>query len=339
MYPNNARHKGRRAAECLLIAVLLTAAVFPSFSGNDNRGQGEPAGLPRRQWPADNPYSPEKAELGRKLFFDPRLSVDGTISCATCHDPNYAFAENKAVATGVRGQQGTRNTPTIVNRAYSQEQFWDGRAASLEEQAIGPIVNPIEMGNTMENCVRALSGIPEYASLFRSAFGDFNITTERIAKALATYERTVLSGNAPYDRYKSGDKKALSESAKRGEKVFTKAQCDLCHFGPNFTDGSFANTGVGMDRPDPDVGRYAVLKRPMDWGAFKVPTLRDIAKTAPYMHDGSLATLREVIDLYDRGGVPNRNLDRRYKRLGLKDREKEDLVEFLKSLSGEITKF
>ncbi len=236
---------------------------------------------------------------------------------------------------GIRGQVGTRNTPTIINRAYGREQFWDGRAASLEEQVGGPIINPIEMGNTIEACVNTLRGVPEYADLFRAAFGDPAINFERIAQSISTYERTILSGNSPYDRYQAGDKTALSMSARRGEKVFKKALCDQCHFGPNFTDGSFANTGVGTNNPTPDLGRYSMLKRPMDWGAFKVPTLREVANTAPYMHDGSLQTLRDVVDFYDRGGIPNRNLDRRYKPLGLREQEKEDLVEFLKSLSGE----
>lgn len=295
-----------------------------------------PLGLPLRIWPAENPYAPEKAELGRYLFFDKRLSADGTISCASCHDPKHAFADGKTSSTGIHGQVGSRNAPTIINRAYSKDQFWDGRAASLEEQVQGPLTNPIEMGNTVTNCLNTLSGIPGYGRLFKLAFSSSDITIERVAKAIATFERTVLSGNSPFDRSRAGDKLALSESAKRGEKVFfKKAKCDQCHFGSNFTDGSFANVGIGTDKPEPDLGRYQILGRPMDWGSFKVPTLREVAITGPYMHDGSMRTLEEVVEHYDKGGTPNRNLDRRYKRLNLTAQEKVDLVEFLRSLSGE----
>ncbi len=319
----------------LLISAPIAFACMISVAQRKDRADKEPLGLPPRIWPAENPFSPQKAELGRRLFFDPRLSLDGSISCATCHDPQLAFTDGKPAAIGIRGQAGTRNTPTIINRAYSKEQFWDGRAASLEEQVQGPITNPIEMAYTVEGCVDTLQKISEYPALFRAAFGDPAISFERVTLAIATFERTILSGNSPYDRYKAGDKSALSESAKRGEKTFRKAMCDQCHFGNTFTDGSFANTGVGTDKPEPDVGRYNVMKRPMDWGAFKVPTLREVANTAPYMHDGSLKTLREVVEFYDRGGAPNRNLDRRYKPLHLREQEMDDIVEFLKSLSGE----
>ncbi len=324
-----------RTVACL-IACLSLLSGMPAEERRPRNGEKEPLGLPPRIWPQENPYSAAKAELGRYLFFEKRLSADATVACSSCHDPQYAFTDGKAVSTGIRGQVVTRSAPTIINRAYGREQFWDGRAASLEEQVAGPITNPLEMDNTLENCVNTLRKIPIYATLFERAYGSSEITVERLEQAIATFERTVLSGNSPYDRYKAGDKSAISEGARRGEKVFfKKAKCGQCHFGGNFTDGSFANGGIGMDKPNPDLGRFKILGRPMDWGAFKVPTLREVARTAPYMHDGSLKTLEEAVEHYDRGGTPNRNLDRRYKRLNLTAQEKADLVEFLKSLSGE----
>src|SRR5258706_6512018 len=179
-----------------------------------------PLGLLPIVWPKDNPYSPEKAELGRLLFFDKRLSADGSLSCASCRVPQHAFAEPSEVSTGIRGQKGTRNAPTVLNRAYSLAQFWDGRASTLEEQAKGPIANPIEMGNTHETCVNNLNGVPGYRAFFAKAFGSEDITIDHVAKAVATFERTLLSGNSPYDRYQEGDKKALTPAQLRGMKIF-----------------------------------------------------------------------------------------------------------------------
>ena len=295
-----------------------------------------PRGLIPLQWPGDNPYSAEKAELGRLLYFDPRLSIDNTVSCASCHDPKHAFTDGRPVSTGIRGQKGGRSAPTVLNRAFSLAQFWDGRAATLEEQAKGPIANPIEMGQTHEGVVAKLQAIPGYRALFRQAFGTEDLTIDHVAKAIATFERTVLSGNSPYDRYKAGDKKALTAEQVRGMDVFiNKAKCDQCHEGVNFTTNAYHNLGVGIDKPDPDEGRYAVTKNPADWGAFKTPTLREIAHTAPYMHDGSLKTLEEVVDFYDKGGTANKNLDEKIKPLKLTPEEKKALVAFMKSLSGE----
>lgn len=295
-----------------------------------------PLGLLPVVWPKDNPYTAEKAELGRLLYFDKRLSADGTVSCASCHVPQHAFAEPSAVSTGIRGQTGTRNSPTIINRGYSLAQFWDGRAATLEEQVKGPIANPIEMGNTHETCVNGLRRIAGYRELFAKAFGTGEFTIDHIAMAVATFERTIVSGNSPYDRFTAGDKKALSPLQVRGMKIFfKKAKCDKCHEGLNFTTNSYHNLGVGADKPNPDEGRYAVTHDPKDWGAFKTPTLREIAFTAPYMHDGSLKTLDEVVEFYDKGGVLNKNLDPDIKPLKLTRDEKSDLVAFLLSLSGE----
>lgn len=295
-----------------------------------------PLGLVESVWPAENQYSAAKMELGRVLFFDKRLSADGTISCADCHDPKFAFTDGRAVSTGMRGQKGGRSAPTVINRIYSVEQFWDGRAPTLEEQAKGPMANPIEMANTHEAVIATLKTVKGYKPLFKQAFGSEEITIDLVAKAIATFERTIVSGNAPYDRYKAGNKAALTESARRGFDIFfNKTKCDQCHIGVNFTDGSFNNLGVGMDKPQPDLGRALYTKRASDNGAFKTPTLREIARTAPYMHNGSLATLEDVVEFYNKGGIANPNLDQRMKKQDLNEQDKKDLVEFLKALSGE----
>lgn len=332
---------------CKLLAcvIVLMGAVFTLFIAQAEAQRARqfvsakpklPLGLVEAPWPADNPYSVAKMELGRALYYDKRLSVDNTIACADCHNPKYAFTDGKAVSAGVRNQLGGRSAPTVINRLYSVEQFWDGRAPTLEEQAKGPIANPIEMAHTHDGAVKNLRAVKGYAPLFKAAFGSEEINIDLVAKAIATFERTIVSGNAPYDRYKAGNKAALGESARRGFAVFfDKAKCDQCHIGVNFTDGSFNNLGVGMDKPNPDLGRELYTKRPEDRGAFKTPTLREIAKTGPYMHDGSLATLEDVVEFYNKGGIENPNLDKRMKKLELTEQEKKDLVEFLKSLSGE----
>lgn len=224
----------------------------------------------------------------------------------------------------------------MINRAFSLAQFWDGRAGTLEAQALGPMANPIEMGHTHPAIVAALSAIPGYRALFQKAFGTDVVTIEMAGKAIATFERTVLSGNSAYDRYKAGDRKALTREQIRGFRIFTdKAKCDQCHEGVNFTTNEYHNLGIGTDKPHPDEGRFAVTHQKDDWGAFKTPTLRDIARTAPYMHDGSLQTLDDVVEFYDKGGIANPNLDEKLKPLHLAVDEKHALVEFMKALNGE----
>lgn len=324
----------------LLLAVSLLRAVSPE--SQSEKPPKPPLGLPAVQWPSDNPYSSEKAELGRLLYFDGRLSSSGKISCASCHEPQKAFTDGSAVSTGIGGQKGGRSAPTVINRAYSTRQFWDGRAHSLEEQAKGPIANPLEM--TAEKAadaahtesIKRLSAIPGYAKRFEKVFGVNKFDIDHVAKAIATFERTVYSGNAPYDRYNAGDKQALTPAQVRGMNLFfNKTACDSCHLGFNFTDGSYVNIGIGMDQPNPDLGRYQVTNKDEDRGAFKTPTLRDIAHTAPYMHDGHLKTLEEVVEHYNRGGIKNPTLDQRMKPLNLTEQEKQDLVAFLKALNGE----
>ena len=323
-----------RLAGFLLAPAILLSILFAEDQGFDYKKQ--PLGLMPIIWPSDNPYSAQKAYLGRLLYFDTRLSADGTVSCASCHNPKFAFTDGTAFSAGIKGHRGVRNSPTVLNRAYSLAQFWDGRALTLEAQVLGPMSNPIEMGNTHMAVVKTLKAVNGYRVLFARVFGSEDITIDRVAKAIATFERTIQSGNAPYDRYKAGNKNAMTPQQVHGMSVFfDKTKCDKCHEGINFTSNSYANLGIGMDKPKPDLGRYTITKDPKDWGAFKTPTLREIEHTAPYMHDGSLRTLEDVVDFYDKGGRPNKNLDDRMKKLNLTAMEKKDLVEFLKALSGE----
>jgi cytochrome c peroxidase len=284
--------------------------------------------------PADNPQTDAKVRLGMQLYFDTRLSADNTISCATCHKPDTGWAHHAPTDTGIKGQVGGRNSGTIVDAAHMKFQFWDGRAGSLEEQALGPIHNPIEMGETLENVVRKLNAIPGYKQQFQEVFGT-DVTTDGIAKAIAAFERTVVSGPSPYDRYIMGDRNAMSAAAVRGMKIFNgKGHCTPCHSGPMFSDQGFHNLGVGMNKPKPDVGRIEVTKDPKDWGRFKTPGLRNVAVTFPYLHDGSEKTLMDVVEFYNRGGIPNRNLDPLMQPLNLTGQEKENLVAFLEALTG-----
>ena len=286
----------------------------------------EPAGLPPVSHPKDNAPSPEKISLGMQLYFDGRLSADGKVACASCHDPAKGYSNGEQFATGVEGKKGGRNSPTVLNAAYQKFQFWDGRAKSLEDQALGPIQNPIEMNMTLDAVVAKLNGISGYKEQFQKVFGT-DVTADGIAKAIAAYERTVLSGDSPYDKFKAGDKTALSEAAQRGMKLFfSKANCFACHSGPNFTDNGFHNIGL----PSSDEGRVAISKSSGDRGAFKTPTLREIAKTGPYMHDGSLKTIEEVIAHYVKGGTPNPQLDEELFPLKLSPEEISDLITFLK---------
>lgn len=295
-----------------------------------------PLGLRKMRIPSDNPITPDKVELGKLLYFDKRLSSDNTVSCASCHDPAKGWSNGERFATGVGGQKGGRSAPTIINAGYQYFQFWDGRAKQLEGQALGPIANPIEMNLPLDKMVAKLKGIKGYRDWFQKVF-EGEITEDRVAKAIATFERTIVSGNSPYDQFKAGKKDALSESAQRGMKLFfNKGHCSACHVGPNFSDGAFHNVGIGADDPKKpkDDGRFAVTKLGGDRASFRTPTLREIARTAPYMHDGSLATLKDVVKYYNRGGNANEWLDEEIFPLKLTDMEVDDLVEFLKALSS-----
>lgn len=315
---------------CFLTAATL-AAVWLSLSISPLQAADDvPLGLKKVVWPENNKPSAEKIELGKQLYFDKRLSRDNTISCASCHDPKKGWSNDDAFATGIKGQRGGRSSPTIINSAFQDLQFWDGRAKGLEGQALGPIQNPIEMDLTLPEVVAKLNKVDGYKKQFQKVFGT-DVTDDGIAKAIAAFERTVLSGGAPYDLFKAGDTKALSEPAQRGMKLFFgKAHCSACHVGANFTDGAFHNIGVGMDAEKPDIGREEQSKQGGDRGAFKTPTLREIARTAPYMHNGSQKTLEAVVEYYDKGGFPNDTLDEEIFPLKLTAEEKADLVKFLK---------
>ena len=286
--------------------------------------------------------TPERVRLGRWLFYDKRMSKDATVACATCHRPEHAFSEPTPHSTGINGQEGGRKAPTFLNAAVTlyPNFFWDGRASSLEDQALGPVANPIEMGNTHEAMVMTLKNIPGYGAYFKEAFGTEEVTKERIAQAIAAYERTRMSGNSPYDRWrKNKDQAAVTDQAKQGHELFFgKGACNQCHLGNNFTDSLFHNLGVGWDaktKAFKDVGRAAISKNEADTGAFKTPTLRDVAKHAPYMHDGSVATLRDVMVLYNKGGEKNPQLDPKMQPLKLTDAEIDALVAFMEALNGE----
>ncbi|MGP0063951.1 MAG: cytochrome c peroxidase [Isosphaeraceae bacterium] len=312
--------------------------------------------------PAANPLTKGKYELGRQLYFDPRVSLDGTISCATCHNPAHGWTDSMPVSLGIDGQAGSRSAPTVLNTVYGKTMFWDGRAPSLEGQAQGPVQNPIEMGKqSYKEIIERLRKIPGYREQFQKVFGT-TVTLDGMAKAIATFERVAaLSGNSPYDKYKAGDLKALSDSQKRGmvlfglrldtdddfktDVVLQKAKCTLCHAGSNFSDEQFHNLGVGWDPKTSrfaDLGRWAIepigAKNDATQGAFKTPTVRDAERTGPYMHDGSLATLEAVVDHYDKGGIANPALDPDMKKLNLTAQEKADLVAFMKGLTGESKK-
>ena len=308
---------------------------------------GVPLGLPPVPIPADNPPTAETIALGRKLYYDPLLSVDDTVACATCHTPDFGFSDGKQFSEGVKGQKGGRNAPTVFNAAYYTTQFWDGRAPSLEKQAEGPVQAPVEMGQTLEGVEEKLMADSSYRSEFERAFGPGRITYEMVEKAIASFERTILSGNSPFDRYfYGGDEEALSESAQRGLAVFRdpeKGNCIACHtIGETyalFTDNKFHNLGVDLDPQGElkDLGRYEVTQNESDKGAFKTPSLRSVALTAPYMHDGSLKTLSDVIDFYVGGGSSNPWLDEEMKTLDfLTFPERADLLAFLESLTGEM---
>lgn len=316
--------------------------------------------------PAGNPMTRAKVELGRQLYFDPRLSKDNTVSCATCHNPELGFTDRAPVSTGINGQKGGRSAPTVINRVLAPVQFWDGRAASLEAQALGPIGNPIEMGFSTDEAARRLNGIEGYKIQFEKVFGG-PASPDFIAKAIAAFERTVISGSSPFDYYRAAEpfrggpdadespeekarreqiladekKHPLSPAAKRGmDLFFGKAACNICHAGENLSDEQYHNLGIGMDKPEPDKGREAVTGKEEDRGKFRTPTVRNIKDTAPYMHDGSLKTLKEVVEHYNKGGIENKWLTRdKVRKLNLTEAEVMDIVAFMEQgLQGSVTK-
>jgi len=295
----------------------------------------------------DEPPDMVRARLGRWLFFDTRLSADTTISCATCHMPVAGFSQPTPVSTGIRGQKGDRKAPAFLNAAFANfpETFWDGRAADLEEQAKGPMENPIEMGETHASVVSKIAAVDGYRLFFEEAFGDSEVTIDRIAKAIADYERTRLSGNSRWDKWTEWDPDTigyddlLTEQEILGNDLFfDKAKCSNCHSGPHLTDSQFHNIGIGWDLQTEtlaDEGRVVVTGEDVDRGAFKTPGLREVHLRAPYMHDGSIATLREAVDHYVNGDFQNPWLSDKMETIDLTDDEIDALVGFMEALAGE----
>jgi len=328
-----------------------------------------PLGVSGPAIPDQNLLTAQKVALGRQLFFDNRLSADGTVSCATCHDPQKGFADGRPVAVGVKNQTGARNSPTVLYSGFADVQFWDGRAATLEEQAKQPVIDPVEMGQPSHAAVvKAVTAAPDYGEAFGAAFGSPAVTIERIVQAIASFERTLAPFSSSFDRFLTGQRDAISDGAKRGFVLFQgKARCVTCHqFSnslPYFTDNRFHNIGVAMKgdfeslvreaqsivttggeteraalahKPGFEaLGRWIVTQQPKDIGAFKTPTLRNVALTAPYMHDGSQATLEAVMDFYNQGGEPNSNLDGAIRPLNLTKQELADVIEWMRSLTDE----
>jgi len=314
------------------MAIALLNAVWCL---NVSAQEPAPKGLPEITHP---PSSPALVQLGRHLFQETKLSGDGTVSCASCHDATKNFTTSDAKAIGIGKQLGRRNAPSLMNRVFGTSMFWDGRTRTLEEQALLPIADPTEMGNTVEKALATLAADAEYPKRFRDAFGSEGVTKERLATALAAFQRSLLLGNSPVDAFVDGDTAKLSESAKQGLWLFeSKANCWKCHAGKNYSDEKFHNTGVSWGATPLDLGRHEVTKKHEDRGRFKTPSLRGVAKTAPYMHDGSIKTLEEVVAFYSKGGNTNPHLDGALKPLNLKEREQADLVAFLKALS-EVSK-
>lgn len=292
-----------------------------------------PLGLPDRPATPDNPLTAARVELGRKLFFDPILSADNTVACATCHRPEHGFAGPDPRPRGIGGRLAARRAPTLLNRAYGTAFFWDGRTGTLEEQALEPIANPDEMGSSVPDAVARLKGDPGYKKLFAAVFED-GVTAANLGKALAGFERVLVRADSPVDRFRhKGQRSALTPSEIHGLWLYeSKGQCWQCHSGANFTDEGFHNTGVGWGSSPQDLGREAVTKQAADRGKFKTPTLRGVGLRAPYMHDGSVKTLEDVVEFYNRGGTANPNRAPAIRPLGLTKEEMQDLVAFLKAL-------
>ncbi len=294
-----------------------------------------PAHFPKMPIPEDNELTVKRVALGKKLFFDKILSLDNSQSCASCHDIDHAFADPRKGSVGVNGHVGTRNAMPLINLGWEKSFFWDGRSATLEEQALLPIQDPTEMASNLEDVINKLLAHDEYPELFDKAYGE-PPSEATLAKAIASFERILISGGSRYDRYVEGDTNALTASEKRGMSLVLDshtAECNHCHVGFNFTDHTFHNTG--LDRGTIDPGRLAVTGDLNDEAAFKVPTLRNIALTAPYMHDGRFETLEEVVDHYANGGQGHHNQTPLVRRFILTPTDKEDLVNFLKALTDE----
>ncbi len=340
-------NKRAHYAQGAFLAVLLQIAVLMSGCGQPEppkppvaEFQPEilplPTGLPNyeeMQIPADNPMTPEKVALGRQLFFDKRLSVDGTRSCYSCHVCEKGLTDGLPKAVGAMNKQLPRSSPSLWNIGYHKEFYWDGRSPSLEKQATAAWTGGNMGAKDKEaELVAKINAVPGYKNQFQKVFGS-DATAENIMKAISAFERTIIGGDTAFDRWRAGDETAVSEEVKRGWKVFQDLKCTNCHDGALLADQQYHNVGIGMDAKEPDVGRFKVTNKPEDTGAFKTPTLRDITKSAPYFHDGSVATLEESVDLMVGGGKPNKYLDKKnLQKRKITPVQKQDLLALLKSL-------
>jgi len=288
--------------------------------------------------PADNPMTVEKVWLGRQLFFDERLSIDNSRSCYSCHVCQHGLSDGSQTSIGAENKRLPRNSPTLWNIGYHTQFYWDGRSDSLEKQAMAAWTGAnMGVGNRTAEIVAKINALEGYRTQFQKVFQS-DATAENLMKAIAAFERTIIGGNTPWDRWRAGDKSAISQSAFRGWNIFQGIKCNNCHDGLLFTDQQFHNIGIGMDQPEPDPGRFKVTNRPEDTGAFKTPTLRDVAKSAPYFHDGSARTLEEAVDIMVGGGKPNQNLDtKNLKPQRLMPEQREDLLNFLRALTVDCT--
>jgi cytochrome c peroxidase len=332
-----------RKISLLLICVVFvgcgknTVPISGTSPSSPLKPETLPAGLAGYEAmpiPADNPMTPDKVALGRQLFFDERLSIDGSRSCYSCHVCEHGLTDGLPKAVGADNKPLTRNTPTLWNIGYHKEFYWDGRSDSLEKQAMAAWKGGnMGVGERTSEIVAKINALQDYRSQFQKVFQN-DATAENMMKAIAAFERTIIGGNTPWDRWRAGDQSALSQSAYRGWNIFQGIKCNNCHDGILFTDQQYHNIGIGMDQSVVDIGRYEVTKRQEDYGAFKTPTLRDIAKSGPYFHDGSAKTLEEAVDVMLAGGKPNEFIDK--KNLQPKrvlPEQREDLLNFLRSLT------
>ncbi len=318
-----------RRVEIAVVSALLLGLAILAYGDDGRTSFRIPDVVPASP---ENQMNTERIELGKMLFFDPRLSGSGSVSCATCHNPALDWSDGLPTAMGSSKTSLSRHTPTIVNSAFNALQMWDGRFRSLEEQSWAPLLSSGEMNTSSEEVIARLQAIAGYRQAFDKAYPREGITKLTFGNAIASFERSLISRDSAFDKWQAGDESAVSDSAKRGFDLFQrKANCSACHQGPNFTDQGFHNIGIANNR---DEGRFAIVPIKILHGAFKTPSLRDVALTAPYMHNGSYRTLEEVIDHYDRGGDDKSNLDPNIKPLNLSGQEKQDLVEFMKSLTG-----
>jgi cytochrome c peroxidase len=333
----------------LIVSVALVGALASSGALAAEKAYVYQAGHPSLQewllpehppYPEDNRPTEARITLGKALFFDPRLSGDGSISCATCHNPAMGWSDGLPVGVGFKGVALGRASPTVFNTAYNSIQMWDGRKKTLEDQAMGPMEAVVEMNMDMGRLFAWLNSNAQYKALFEQAYPGQAIDSGSLSKAIAAYERTVISRDSPFDRWVVGDAKAMTPQQIDGFRLFTgKAACSVCHSAPNFTDNGFHNVGLASyGQPEPDMGRYAIRPISLMKGAFKTPTVREAARTAPYFHDGSAKTLMDVVEHYDRGGDVKTHLSPNMKALGLSQAEKEALVAFMHALSSPFMK-